>query len=166
VAAHRFGAQIHARLPDRLRHHYARLEEGVLRSFSPRTLPLLLLYSLLVWAIEAGRVYFVTRALGLDQMPLALVLFVALAGALLTTLPLTPAGLGFVETGIAGVLVLVNDLGIVQLGGPGEGAGEVAAAVAILDRSISYWSLVVVGFVAYLLVRRVWRPTPVPSRGI
>jgi uncharacterized protein (TIRG00374 family) len=166
MAAHRFGAQIHARLPDRLRQHYARLAEGVLRSFTPRTLPLLLLYSLLVWGIEAGRVYFVTRALGLDRMPLALVLFVALAGALLTTLPLTPAGLGFVESGIAGVLILVDSLGIVQLGGAGESAGEVATAVAILDRSISYWSLIAVGFVAYVLVRRVWRRAAVPSRGV
>src|SRR5205814_7231733 len=118
-----------------------------------RALPLLFGYSLLVWAVEAGRVYFITRALRLDMLPLSMVLFVALAGALLTTLPLTPAGLGFVESGIAGVLILVESLGITH--GVGK---DTATAVAILDRSISYWSLVLVGFLAYVLSKRtLWR---------
>ncbi len=149
LIAHRFGHHVHARLPDRIRHHYARLEEGTLRSFSLRALPLVLLYSLLVWAVEAGRVYFVTLALGLAQLPLAVVLFVALAGALLTTLPLTPAGLGFVESGIAGVLILVESLGITH-----GVSNDTATAVAILDRSISYWSLIVVGVIGYVLNQR------------
>lgn len=159
-AVWRFGHQIHARLPLRVRHHYLRLVEGTLKSLSPRALPSLLAYSVLVWMVEAGRLYFVTLALGLSQLPLPVVLFVALAGALLTTLPLTPAGLGFVEAGIAGVLLLVDGLGITQ-----GIDGDTATAVAILDRSISYWSLIVVGFVAYVLTRRVWRTPPVAERG-
>src|SRR5581483_10331867 len=137
LIAHRFGHHVHARLPDRIRHHYARLEEGTLRSFSLRALPLVLLYSLLVWAVEAGRVYFVTLALGLAQLPLAVVLFVALAG------------LGFVESGIAGVLILVESLGITH-----GVSNDTATAVAILDRSISYWSLIVVGVIGYVLNQR------------
>jgi uncharacterized protein (TIRG00374 family) len=161
VAVRRFGHAIHARLPERFQHHYRRLVDGTLTSFSISVLPQLLAYSVLVWAVEAGRLYFVTLALGLNQLPLQVVLFVALAGALLTTLPLTPAGLGFVEAGIAGVLILVESLGITH--GVDNGT---ATAVAILDRSISYWSLIVVGAVAYVLTRRVWRAAPVASRGV
>lgn len=161
IAVSRFGRMIHARLPERLRHHYARLVEGTLQSLEPGALPRLLACSVLVWIVEASRLYFVTLALGLTQLPLAVVVFVALAGALLTTLPLTPAGLGFVEAGIAGVLILVESLGITS--GVGN---DTATAVAILDRSISYWSVIGLGFVAYLLTRKVWRAAPAPERGV
>ena len=78
-------------------------------------------------------------------------MFVALAAALMTTLPLTPAGLGFAEGAIVGVLLLAAQAGLA----PGVDAqGHVATAVALLDRGISYWSLIVVGLVVYPLSRR------------
>jgi uncharacterized protein (TIRG00374 family) len=161
VAVRRYGHAIHARLPERFQRHYRRLVDGTLDSFSLSVLPQLVAYSLLVWAVEAGRLYFVTLALGLSQLPLHVVLFVALAGALLTTVPLTPGGLGAVEAGIAGVLILVESLGITH----GIDRGT-ATSVAILDRSISFWSLIVVGAIVYVLNRRVWRSAPVAPRGL
>lgn len=142
-----FSGQITGLVPRRFRPHYGRLEEGTLASF--QALPLVIAYSAIVWAIEAGRLYFVGLSLGLANLPIAVVLFVALASALLTTLPFTPAGLGFVETGIVGILLLVGQLGVVPVLDQ-----SLATSVAILDRSISYWSVIVVGFVAYVLSRK------------
>lgn len=147
LALRNLGGLIQRLLPHRFRDHYGKLEEGVLASF--QALPLLVLYTALAWGVEAGRLYFVGLALGLVGMPLPLILFVALAGALLTTLPFTPAGLGFVETGIVGILLLTGRLGLL----PGIDEST-ATSVAILDRTISYWSLIVFGFVAYVLSRK------------
>jgi uncharacterized protein (TIRG00374 family) len=74
--------------------------------------------------------------------------FVALVAALLTAIPLTPAGIGFVEAGIVGALTLY--------GVP----PEAAVAVALVDRAISIGSLVVIGGITYALsplVRRAHR---------
>ena len=68
--------------------------------------------------------------------------FVALAASLLTTIPLTPAGLGAVETGIVGVLQWV---GVER---------NAAASVAVIDRVIGYWSILVIGVVIYIVSRK------------
>ena len=134
-------------VPKRFRPHYHLFEEGTLGSF--QALPLVLGYSIFGWAIEAGRLYLVCLSLGLTSLGPAIVLFVALASALLTTLPITPAGLGFVESAIVGILLLAANWGLAP--GVDENA---AASVAILDRVISYWSLIVVGVVLYFLTRK------------
>ncbi|MDI6859145.1 MAG: flippase-like domain-containing protein, partial [Methanocellales archaeon] len=77
-------------------------------------------------------------AIGL-RIALPIIVFVALAAALLTALPITPAGLGAVELAIVGVLMIV---GIDK---------NLAVSVAILDRLISYWSLLIVGGLAYFI---------------
>jgi uncharacterized protein (TIRG00374 family) len=134
-------------VPQRFRRHYALFEQGTLGSF--RAMPLVLSYSVAGWTIEAGRLYLVCLSLGLTSLSPGIILFVALASALLTTLPITPAGLGFVETAIVGILLLAASLGLA----PGVDE-NVAASVAILDRVISYWSLIVVGLILYFLTRK------------
>ena len=134
-------------VPRRFRPHYAAFEHGTLGSF--RAMPLVLTYSVIGWAIEAGRLYLVCMSLGLTSLSPAIILFVALASALLTTLPITPAGLGFVESAIVGILLLAASWGLA----PGIDE-NVAASVAILDRVISYWSLIVTGIVLYLITRK------------
>jgi len=109
--------------------------EGVLHSF--RALPIALPLTLLVWFFEAGRLLFVLAALGLE-LPASGVVFVAVASSLLTTVPLTPAGFGFVE--IAMVYVLTTGFGLAQ---------HDAVAVAVLDRAVSVFSLIVVGGIVY-----------------
>ena len=110
--------------------------EGVLHSF--RALPIAGPLTVLVWAAEALRLFFVLTALGLD-LPLSGVVFVAVATSLLTTVPLTPAGFGFVE--IAMVYVLTEGFGLVQ---------HDAIAVAVVDRAVSVLSVIVIGAIVYV----------------
>jgi uncharacterized protein (TIRG00374 family) len=82
--------------------------------------------------------------------------FVALAAALLTAIPLTPAGFGFVEAGIIGVLFLY---GVPQ---------EPAAAVALVDRGLTVVTVIVLGGILYAVsqkVRRAHGTRPAPSTG-
>jgi uncharacterized protein (TIRG00374 family) len=110
--------------------------EGVLHSF--RALPVAGPLTLIIWAAEALRLFFVLTALGLD-LPLSGVVFVAVATSLLTTVPLTPAGFGFVE--IAMVYVLTQGFGLAQ---------HDAIAVAVVDRAVSVLSVIVIGAIVYV----------------
>jgi uncharacterized membrane protein YbhN (UPF0104 family) len=110
--------------------------EGVLHSL--RALPVAGPLTVLVWLFEAARLMFVVGALGL-YLPPSQVVFVAVAASLLTTVPLTPAGFGFVE--IAMVYVLTAGFGLSQNAG---------VAVAVLDRAVSVFSVIVVGGIVYL----------------
>jgi uncharacterized protein (TIRG00374 family) len=81
------------------------------------------------------------RAVGAEPDP-SLVLLAYVAGALLAMLPFTPGGLGFVEAGLVGMLVLA-------------GVGATAAAVATLAyRLVSFWLPIPVGGAGYALFRR------------
>ncbi|HYH11115.1 MAG TPA: lysylphosphatidylglycerol synthase transmembrane domain-containing protein, partial [Thermomicrobiales bacterium] len=98
--------------------------------------------SLLIWLTEGLRFFFVAWSLDV-VLPGSTALFLALLSSLATVSPITPAGLGVVEAVIISVLPLV---------GVSE---DSAAAIAFLDRSISYFSLIVVGLPLYILhVRR------------
>jgi uncharacterized protein (TIRG00374 family) len=134
-------------LPSRLHVQYQRFEVGTLASF--RGMPALVALSLVAWAGEVARLYLVMVALGLGLTAPSVVVFVALAAALMTTLPLTPAGLGFAEGTIVGILLLAAGAGLAP--GVDEHA---AASVALLDRAISYWSLIVVGLALYPFSKR------------
>lgn len=126
-------------LPQRIRRAYVSFHEGTMRSF--RTLPLVLLVGLLSWLSEVGRLYFVVRATGLE-VGFGLIVFVAMANALLSAVPLTPGGLGIVETGIVGLLAWALPR-------------ESAVSIALLDRSISYLSIIFLGIVAFVYHQRV-----------
>jgi uncharacterized membrane protein YbhN (UPF0104 family) len=114
--------------------------EGVLHSF--RALPETGPETVLIWLAEAGRLAFVLAALRLE-LPISGVIFVAVASSLLTTVPLTPAGFGFVE--LAVVYVLTTGFGL---------ATHDAIAVAVLDRLVSVFSVIVVGGILYARHRR------------
>jgi uncharacterized protein (TIRG00374 family) len=99
------------------------------------------LLTLLIWTTEAIRLLFVTYALGFEiSLGISGAFFVALVASLLTAVPFTPAGLGIVEAGIVGLLTVVYQAD------PNE-----AAAIALVDRSISVLSVIALGFIAYLL---------------
>lgn len=131
------------RLPARVEAQYARLHDAVFRCL--RRPGLFLGFGSAIWLGEGLRVWLVGRAVDAD-LALASALFVALMGSLLSTVPLTPAGLGLVELGLIGVLTQV-------MGMP----AALAASIVLLDRVIGYWSTVVVGLVLYL--RRLRRGT-------
>lgn len=128
-------------LPKRLAGLWYRFRLGVLGSFRVRQVPLIAALTITIWLTEAGRLFFVTQSLGIP-LGLAVIIFVALANSLLTAVPATPGGLGVVE---AGVITLFALIGV---------ADDTAAAITLLDRTISYWSLIAVGFVVYLLAFR------------
>jgi glycosyltransferase 2 family protein len=129
-------------LPERLRERAARFKHGLLSAFAGR-LPLLLGLTVLVWAAESTRLFLVVQALPLHiELSLAQIVFIALVASLLTTIPALPGGLVLVEGGIIAVLVFF-----------GLTASQ-ALSVAILDRVISYWSLIAVGLGVFLLSHR------------
>jgi len=121
---------------------YERFEEGVFGAIGWRALPRLLVVTGLIWATESLRLWLVVAALGFPDVQLGLsgAVFVALIGSLLTAVPLSPAGLGIVEAGIVGVLTLVYNVPLAE-----------ATAIALLDRVISVFSVIVLGSIAYVL---------------
>lgn len=129
-------------LPGRAVDLYDRFEEGVFNAVGLRGLPWLGLLTIVIWGTEALRLYCVIQALGFGDLHLGLsgVLFVALIGSLLTAVPLTPAGLGAVEGGLWAVLVKVFGV-----------AGGQATAILLVDRTISVFSIVVLGSIAYVI---------------
>lgn len=138
------GPHLRRFIPLRLRGVYTNFEQSALRSFRPAVLPRLVLLTSCVWLLEGLRLYFVVLALGAGGLNLALpaVIFVALASSLLTAMPLTPAGLGIVETTVTGVLIL---FGVDR---------NLGSAVTLLDRLINFWSIVIGGFILYLVSKR------------
>jgi glycosyltransferase 2 family protein len=133
-------SQVLALLPNRFAAPVSRVQVGLFDNLrSPWTSVGL---SVVIWLAEGARFFFV--AWSLDAMlPGSTALFLALLSSLATVSPITPAGLGVVEALVISVLPLVGV------------AEDSAAAIAILDRLISYWSLIVVGLPLYVLyVRR------------
>ena len=129
-------------LPHRVVDFYDKFEEGVFGSVGLKGLPLLGVITVVVWLTEALRLYLVMRALGFADVDLGLsgAMFVALIGSLLTAVPFTPGGIGLVEGGMLGVLQGV--FGATQTH---------AAAIVLVDRAISVFSVVVLGGIAYML---------------
>jgi uncharacterized protein (TIRG00374 family) len=144
VVMRNFGRRVIAflPLPNRVVVFYDRFEEGVFGSVGLRGMPLLGLLTGIVWMTEALRLYFVVLALGFSDVELGVsgAMFVALIGSLLTAIPLTPGGLGLVETGMVGVLT-----------GVFKASYGHAAAIVLVDRAISVFSIVVFGSIAYVL---------------
>ena len=139
-----FGRRILVRLPvpPRIVEYYDRFEEGVFGAIGLSGLPPLVVLTGLIWTTEALRLYLVVQALALPDVTLGIsgAFFVALIGSLLTAVPLSPAGLGIVETGV--VFVLTAAYGVQ----PTE-----ATAIALVDRAISVLSIIVFGSIAYAL---------------
>jgi glycosyltransferase 2 family protein len=86
-----------------------------------------------------GLVVFSLHLVGVHLGP-SQFLLIALVAALLTTVPFLPGGLGLVEAGMIGVLITVGGV-----------TNSAAASITLLDRSISYGSLVIVGFVIFVV---------------
>ncbi|MBJ7471952.1 MAG: flippase-like domain-containing protein, partial [Solirubrobacteraceae bacterium] len=71
---------------------------------------------------------------------------------LLTQIPITPGGIGFVEAGLAATLVLA-----------GVSAAD-AAVATFAYRLVTYWLPLPVGLVAFLVDRRFGPPAAPPDR--
>ena len=129
-----YGTRLARFLPGRLEMAYHRFHQGTLGSF--KRLPAVASLGLAGWFMEIGRLFFVVHALGLG-IELALVPVVALGSAILSTVP-TPGGVGFVEPGVTGLLLISLDR-------------HDAVSVAVVDRSITYLSVIVLGGLIFAL---------------
>jgi uncharacterized protein (TIRG00374 family) len=131
-----FHDHIEKQIPDRFSGHFRRLNQGIFEILK-RPLPFAAL-GVVVWLMDGLRVYLVAEALGANlTIPEAIV--VSLLSALVTIIPITPAGLGIVE----GFMIWI----LPQLGVP----QDTAVAIAFLDRFITYWSLVAFGLPTYVV---------------
>jgi hypothetical protein len=133
---------------------YERFEEGVFGALGWRALPRLLVITGLIWMTESLRLWLVVQSFGFEDVSLGLsgAVFVALIGSLLTAVPLSPAGLGIVEAGIIGVLTVAYGVPLAE-----------ATAIALLDRVISVFSIIVFGSIAYVLSPKPRGEGPIPE---
>jgi uncharacterized protein (TIRG00374 family) len=141
------GQHLERFLPGRVEGFYIRFREGSTAALTPRAVSVIGTTTILIWLAEGLRVFFVIKALNLPdaQLGISASVFVALVAALLTAIPLTPAGIGFVEAGIVAALTLYNV------------SPESAVAIALTDRAISILTVVLFGGIDYVrspLVRR------------
>ena len=139
VALRYLGRHLTRILPERVAELYERFHEGSTGALTTRVLLPVGVITAVVWLLEGLRVYFVIRALSLTggQLGISSSVFVALAASLLTAIPLTPAGIGFVQAGIVGALALYGV------------APEAGTAVALTDFVLSTLSVIVIGGVFY-----------------
>ena len=156
VAMTRARNWVSSKLPGWLAQHYSRFLRGTLGSFGS-LIPITVL-GVLGWLAEVGRLYLVVQALNLG-IGFPLVIILTLVNSLLTWLP-TPGGLGFVEAGVTWLAVRLSTL-----------LDPIATALVLVDRAISYLSVIIVGAVL-LLLRQFFRrhnpnsAGPAPSEGI
>lgn len=120
-------------MPAKFRPAWISFSECTLRSF--RQVPVPAGLSVVIWLTEVMRLYLVANALNVN-IPISFVFFVALGYALVVALPTTPGGLGLVEGGMIGLLGLTMSY-------------TSAASVTILDRSVSFLSLIVAGLLLF-----------------
>jgi hypothetical protein len=120
-----------------------------------RQMPVLGLLTGTIWMTEGLRLFFVIQAFGFSDVSMGIsgAVFVALIGSLLTAVPLSPAGLGIVEAGVVGVLTVAYGVPLPE-----------ATAIALLDRVISVFSVIVLGSIAYVISKKPrgegWIPQP------
>jgi uncharacterized protein (TIRG00374 family) len=107
-----------------------------------------LLTSLGWWLFDYGALLVALAAIGAEPEP-SLVLLAYAGASVLSMIPLTPGGLGFVEAGLTGLLVLA-----------GINAGQ-AALATLAYRLVSYWLPLPAGAIAAVLARR--RPPSEPT---
>jgi uncharacterized protein (TIRG00374 family) len=148
------GAQVGRLLPARLGDYYERFRHGTTAALTPGTVLAVLFITGMVWLLEGVRVYFVIHAMGLaeiDNLRISASIFVALAASLLTAVPLTPAGIGFVQFGIVWAIGLYGV------------SNEAGTAVALTDFVLATLSVIVLGGILYAFspkIRRAHRAQP------
>jgi uncharacterized membrane protein YbhN (UPF0104 family) len=98
-----------------------------------------------VWLCEALRFFFIALSLHLISGDLvhiaAAAIFIGLGEALLSAIPATGGGVGFVEGGMVAMIALFYQ---------GADAVNLTAAAILLDRAISLLSILIIGFFVFL----------------
>jgi glycosyltransferase 2 family protein len=126
--------------PSKIREKLELFRNGIFRW--PALLPGIIAMTLVIWLSEALRLYLVFLAFGI-KAGFLMAVFISQASLILMSIPLSPAGLGLVE------LLMLKLLSTAGL------SPATAGAITIIDRLISYWSLVASGGIVYLFSPRV-----------
>jgi uncharacterized protein (TIRG00374 family) len=136
-----FGESVVRFLPARWQDTYRRFRHGAVAALGQDALPLTG-QTVVIWLLEGARMACVLWALGLlmpGKIGFAAAIFLALGSSVLTTVPLTPGGLGIVDTFLVAELIVLDV----------AGGRSAAVALVMLDRLISYMSIAVIGFFLY-----------------
>jgi glycosyltransferase 2 family protein len=144
----RFGGRQLARLlPRGGARLWARFYRGSTASLTPGGMMVIGLTTTLIWLLEALRLYLVIAALALPEISIGFsaTLFAALIAALFSIIPLTPAGIGFVEGG------LIYALGLYGI------PTDAAVAATLADRAITLVSVIFFGTILYAASPKVRR---------
>ncbi len=123
-------------LPERFKHIIVNFEEAASACVKKRNLHKLIIITLVYWILESATLYFAAKSLNVE-LSFYLIIFVTLVSALISVIPLTPSGAGLAEAGVTGVLVLI---GLEY---------NIAFTIAIVHRSMDYWSGLITGSVVY-----------------
>lgn len=132
-----YGSKLARFLPFRFEQLYSQFQQGAFGSF--KRLRAIFFLGLGTWILEAARLYLVVEALDMSA-PLSLMLVVAVAQAILSVIPITPGGVGFVETGAATLFSFHLE-------------SSSAASIALVDRTITYLSVIAVGGASFLFLQ-------------
>lgn len=135
LSARRVGAVASRMSPPRFRQTIELLTDGVANSLG--RYPLLLGLSAAGWVAECAMVLLAARAVGV-RLPVEQAAMLALVTAMLSTIPITPGGLGVAD---AGLVLLLGQIGIER------GA---ATAIAVIVRAISLGSVVIGGGIVWV----------------
>lgn len=134
------------RLPEKIAPHVHELALGIQECLRPPFR--VIACSVMVWTGETFTLAVAAHALGLHvSIPQAAA--IALTTALLTAVPITPAGIGIAESGM---VLMFRGIGL---------SLEDATALTILARSITFGSLVIVGGMGWLPALVLKRSAPV-----
>jgi uncharacterized protein (TIRG00374 family) len=114
---------------------------NLIRSHLGKSWHWVVLASLGKWGFDYMALVLAVRGVGHEDTSMVLLL-AFVAASLLGKIPLTPGGLGFVEAGLTGTLVLA-----------GLSSGD-AVLATLAYRLVSYWLPIPLGGLAYLVYRR------------
>lgn len=132
--------RLHVPGPRRIGELWDKLLLGVLSTNAYHSRALVWTVSLAIWLSDATRLVIVVSAFGLSwgQFGPEAALFISISAVLLSALPFTPAGIGFVE--VFYLFVLTQMFGI---------SASTATAILLVDRGISLLSVIVIGSVNF-----------------
>lgn len=154
------GQRLTRYVPHRAQDLYERFHEGSTGAMRPLVLAEVGAVTAAIWLLEGARIFFVIQSLHMPGVEIGITasIFVAMGASLLTAIPLTPAGIGFVQGGIVFMLTLY--------GVP----AHAATAVALVDFVISTLSVIVFGGILYAFSPKIRQahggggsPTPSPA---
>jgi hypothetical protein len=139
ITGHVLWAALRHRRAARLARSVQRARGGV--RLTRRDLSAVIAFAVLNWTFEAMALIAATRALGISLAPHQIMLAYFAAQAAGSLLPLLPGGLGAIEAGLVTTLVAF-----------GASVTSAGAAVTVY-RLVSFWAVVAVGWLAWLLLR-------------